>query len=164
MMKKLNPLFIFLLMIISVSCLYSYNTKEFAHFNQTGSCKNCDLSGAIISVKYNIYPPYNLKGSNMSNAAFSIGNASGSDFSDIKAIRSKFAYNSTLSKSNFTNAILIDSEFIGVNLMYANFKNANLQGVNFMGSNLYGAKNINFSDVKNICNAIMPNGKKAPKC
>ena len=162
-MSMMRFLYIPILMLL-FSNVYSYNTKDLKKFVQTGLCENCDLSGSLISVKYTINPPYNLKGVNMSNSAFSIGNASGSNFSNIKAIRSEFSPNSTLSKGNFTNAILIDAKFISVNLMYSNFKNANLEGVNFMGSNLYGAKNMNLTGVKNICNAIMPDGKKEPPC
>ncbi|WP_440993583.1 pentapeptide repeat-containing protein [Cysteiniphilum litorale] len=146
-----------------------YNPSQYSQFQNTGSCPKCDLTGITnFYVNGNVDAPYDLEGANISESFLgSMHNFSGSNFQGVTACKTKFSTNDpliwTYSKSNFSNAILIESVFHNADLSYTNFNGANVRDVDFSNANLYGATGINFTEVKSVCDAIMPDGSKG-KC
>jgi uncharacterized protein YjbI with pentapeptide repeats len=152
-----------IVLTVSLTCIYAntmaYNQSDKDRFYSTGVCENCDLTNMRIDVDSKLITPFNLQGSNISESFVSLGNTTGTNFSNVEAISTVFASSlGSYSQTKFNNSFLKNSDFKSCNLMHSDFTGADVTNVDFMDANLYGAIGIDFTKVKSVCNATMPDG------
>lgn len=118
-----------------------YNPDQLKQFEQTNTCKNCDLQHA-----------------SMAGITHNKANLEGSDLRGVQAHGANFI-EANLAKTNWELADLSSA-----NLSGADLSGANLTGVNFQFANLTDAKisEAQLKQAANICDAILPDGKKSP--
>ena len=88
---RLSKLFFILLISINSSISYGFDNSDLEKLKATGSCKNCDLTGA------------NLEGAYLDQANLSYSNLNGANLKNVKMANSDLS-NTILSGANLTKA------------------------------------------------------------
>ncbi len=142
MITKVNRFFTICIttaLVFASSIVYAYSDADLNAFKTTGTCINCDLSGA----RFSGIDHANLTNTNLS-AAFIIG---------------------SMIAATFDNANLTATRFIGLDMSHSSFKSANLNGTDFTAANLSNANftGAHFSHISlyqaNLCGAIISNSQ-----